>query len=95
MLAPPIYHNVLGAIEDQVDMIKREQVTVRFSPTAAKVDPSTGHVLVTGDLTTTGVQGTSQSEVRTYDMNLIVFNYRILLAGIDVYKGGPHNQLAH
>jgi len=94
MLAPNIYHAVLGALEDQVEMIKREQVTVRFSPSQAKVDQKTGHVLVTGDLTTTGVQGTSQSEMRTYDLTLAVVNYRVLLAGMDVYKGGPRNQMA-
>lgn len=91
MLTPTIYQKAMNAIEEQVKQVKEEQITIRFSPNYARIDPETKTVVIGGELTTTGVRENSQQELRTYEFGLVVQNYRVLIDAINVYKGAPKN----
>jgi conjugal transfer pilus assembly protein TraE len=91
MLTPSIYQKAMTAIEDQVKEVQKEQITIRFSPTYAKIEGDSKIVVIGGELTTTGIRGNSQTELRTYELGLVVQNYRVLVDSINVYKGAPKN----
>jgi len=91
MLTPTIYQKAMAAIEEQVKQVQTEQITIRFSPNYARFDADTKTVVIGGELTTTGIRGNSQQELRTYEFGLLVQNYRVLIDAINVYKGAPKN----
>jgi len=91
MLTPTIYQKAMTAIEEQVKEVQTEQITIRFSPNYAKIDTENKVVVIGGELTTTGIRGNSQKELRTYELGLVVQNYHVLVDSLNVYKGPPKN----
>ena len=64
-------------------------VTIRFTPSFAKYIQAKKHVIVSGELVTTGVRGNAVTEQRTYEMGLTVENYHVVLDELQVSKGAP------
>jgi conjugal transfer pilus assembly protein TraE len=87
MLMPDIYRTVMDAIDNQVDIIKRDRLVTSFSPRVAKLEPKSGLVKVIGDLTTTDVQGTRHRSARTYMVGIRVQNFKVLVDYLAVTNG--------
>lgn len=86
-LTPRLYHDVNQAMSDQVKQVQTEQITTHFSAAQTRIDPASGHVLVSGQLITEGVRGNSEREIRTYEFGFVVSHYRVLLDTMVVHKG--------
>lgn len=86
-LAPDIYTDVVAAIDKQADMLREEQLSVSFTPTATQYDGKRGIVAITGEQVTTGPSRDSQRILRTYELGFEVKNYKVLLNNLDVYDG--------
>lgn len=89
LLAPAIYQPVHDAVAEQLGSLRKEQVTLAFSPRQTQYDPATDRVYVSGTLTTTGVSGAAQRSERTYEMRFTIKDYRPQLTQLTAYSGPP------
>jgi conjugal transfer pilus assembly protein TraE len=82
---------VMKAIAEQTEAIKRENVSMRFSPRQVSYDPATRTVFVTGTHRTEGPAAQPVSNERTYEVRVEFRNYRPLITHLDVYRGEPRS----
>ncbi len=87
--APQLYARLVDALEAQAKQIGDEQLSVRFVPTSSRWDESRQRVVISGDITTSGVRGTSEQSLRTYELGFVVRDYRVLVDAFEVYEGAP------
>lgn len=86
-LSPAIYNEVIAAIDQQADLLREEQLSVSFTPSATQYDSKRSIVAITGEQVTTGANRESQRILRTYELGFVVQNYKMLLSDLDVYDG--------
>lgn len=87
--APSLYARLVDALEVQVKQIGDEQLSVRFVPTSSRWDETRQRVVISGEITTSGVRGSSEQSLRTYELGFTVRDYRVLVDSFEVYEGGP------
>jgi conjugal transfer pilus assembly protein TraE len=90
--APQLYAHLIDALEAQAKQIGDEQLSVRFIPTSSRWDEARQRVVISGDITTSGVRGSSEQSVRTYELGFTVRDYRVLVDAFDVYEGAPKSR---
>jgi conjugal transfer pilus assembly protein TraE len=92
LLAPALRTAVLEVIAGQVDAIKRERVSMHFSPTALGYDEASDTFFVTGMQVSAGPGAEPVRRQRTYEVRVGFRHYRPVIGHLDVYAGGPRNQ---
>lgn len=89
LATPRTYKEMREIVAAQIDAIEREQVTLEFSPRSVAFEPKSGLVFVTGTQLRRGTSGDPERQIRTYEMNLSVKDYRPKLKSVEVYEGNP------
>lgn len=89
LLDPGIYHATIKRLEQQLDQLARDRVTLKFEPRRTLHEQATGKLFVTGLSTVQSLAGGEQRETRTYEFEIEIRHYRPLLTHIDTYTGQP------
>ena len=89
LLAPPLRAAVMAVIGEQVDAIKRERVSMHFSPSALSYDPATDTHFITGHQVSAGPGAQPVRHQRTFEVRVAFRHYRPVITHLDVYPGTP------
>lgn len=89
LLAGGLRRAAAKAIAEQVADIKRENVSMRFSPRAVSYDSATRTVFVTGQHKTEGPGAAPVVNDRTYELRVEFRNYRPVITHLQAYRGEP------
>lgn len=89
LLAPGIREQTLKLLEQQIDLIKREQVSYSFEPREVQHDDKTGTSYVIGRHFTHSGIGNPDRVNRTYEFRWAFENYMPVLVHLDTYEGAP------
>jgi conjugal transfer pilus assembly protein TraE len=92
LLAPALRREVSAVIGDQVDAIKRERVSMHFTPNALAYDAGSDTFFVTGLQVSAGPGAEPVRRQRTFEVRVGFRHYRPVIAHLDVYAGGPRNR---
>ena len=92
LLAPALRREVLTVIGEQVEAIKRERVSMHFSPNALEYEEASDTFFVTGMQVSAGPGAEPVRRQRTFEVRVGFRHYRPVISHLDVYTGGPRNQ---
>lgn len=70
MFAPEAYRELSAAIDEQLDAIERDRITVRFEPSEVHYEARTEKVFVTGFFQSSGAGGDGRRTNRTFEMRI-------------------------
>ncbi len=87
--ASNIYNKVNNILVDQINELKRDEVTLIFESDNVQFEDDL--VYVSGNSITRGITGKEKRNIRTYVMKFNVVNYSPSLVFIDVYDDVPRN----
>ena len=87
LLDPAIFNAVNEALEKQLDQIRRERVSLSFEPKRIVHEPASGKTFVTGQSVITGLGSEQKRGVRTYELQLEISDYRVLVKNLATYDG--------
>lgn len=88
-LSSSIYATVMKIVVAQVEDIKRDRVSLIFTPHEVTSEPASGKIFVTGDSVAEGPSGNAEKSTRTYEFKVDIQQYRPILAWVTSYKGAP------
>lgn len=92
LLDPGITRDVITVLEQQLDQIRRDRVTLRFEPKRTTFEPETAKVFVTGTSFVEAAAGTRDSQIRTYEFTIRMRNFGPLIDHLATYPGNPRTQ---
>ncbi|MFE8032870.1 TraE/TraK family type IV conjugative transfer system protein [Thiohalocapsa marina] len=92
LLAPPLRREVIDVIGEQVEAIKRERVSMHFSPNALHHDAQSDTFFVTGLQVSAGPASKPVRQQRTFEVRVAFRHYRPVITHLDVYPGSPRSQ---
>lgn len=92
ILSPSVRDQVLMAMDQQVDQIRRDRVSFSFETREVTFHPSTQKTYVTGRHTTHVSPTNQDTVIRTYEFEWQFTNYMPQLTFIDTYQGSPNIQ---
>ena len=87
LLDPAIFAAVNKALEQQLDQLRRDRVSLSFEPQTILHEPETGKTFVTGQAVVTGLGNQQTRSVRTYELMLAIDDYRVRVTHIATYDG--------
>ncbi|HEC8324745.1 TPA: traE family protein [Providencia rettgeri] len=83
-----IYTQVMKRIDDQIDQIKRDRISLSFTPTRVYHDPKApGTYFVEGSQALEGITGTPTVKSVTFQMSVDIKGYRPMLTFINIKQG--------
>ena len=92
LLSPEIYRDAVGVIEEQVRQIREDRVVLAFRPQRVRtvMTGDAGRVYVTGQSTVSSMAGGRPDvRARTYELELAIRDYRLLVTDLRSYAGTP------
>ncbi len=90
LLDNAIQADILGAIDDQINQIRRDSVSIAFEPKQILQDKRTPNkYYVYGDSSVTGSSENKVGVRRTYEMDIEIHNYKPVLTMVKTYAGQP------
>lgn len=90
LLDNAIQADILAAIDDQINQIRRDSVSIKFEPKRILQDKRTPNkYYVYGDSSVTGATDNKVDARRTYEMDIEIRNYKPVLTLIKTYAGQP------
>ena len=89
MFAPQAYRSLSTAIADQLEVIERDRITVRFEPTRVFYEGRTEKVFVTGFFQSSGAGGDGERLNRTFEMRVDMRFGRPWVTHFVAYQGLP------
>ena len=88
LLSSRIYGDVVAAMSRQAEAFKQDRITISFEPREVSYEQETGKAFVTGVAQERGVGAkTPKVTTRTYEYNLAVSNYAVVINDLNVYEG--------
>ena len=88
LLSSRIYGDVVAAMSRQAEAFKQDRITISFEPREVSYEQETGKAFVTGVAEERGVGAkTPKVTTRTYEYNLAVSNYAVVINDLNVYEG--------
>lgn len=92
LLSPKIYIEVLSVIEEQVESIRTDRVTVRFEPRYVLFEEETGKTYVHGSSFIKDATTRESREEATYEFNIKIQNYQPSIQHMNLYSGKPRSE---
>ena len=92
LLAPALRREVLQVIGAQVEAIKRERVSMSFSPSGLSYEEASDTFYVTGMQVSSGPAAQPVRHQRTFEVRVGFRHYRPVITHLDVYPGSPRNE---
>jgi conjugal transfer pilus assembly protein TraE len=92
LLSPGLRREVAQVLEAQVAELRRDRVSVRFSPETIQFDPATDRVRVSGKQVVTGPGADPVTRPRSYEIGVMFRNYRPVITYMDAYADPRERQ---
>jgi conjugal transfer pilus assembly protein TraE len=89
LLDPALRPAVMDVIGEQVEAIKRERVSMHFSPSGLSYDPATDTHFITGQQVSVGPGAQPVRHQRTFEVRVAFRHYRPVITHLTVYPGTP------
>ena len=89
LLAPSIYRTVMDNIEQQINALRIDRITLEYTPKAILYEPETDKIFVSGTQVSRGPSGKPETNRRTYEFIIEMQNYRPVLVHAVAYTGNP------
>lgn len=86
LLSPSLRRAIAGILDDQVEALKRDRVSVRFAPELVQYEADSDRVRVSGKQVITGPGADPVTRPRTYEVQVAFRNYRPLITYLDAYQ---------
>ncbi|MBK5966436.1 conjugal transfer protein TraE [Thiocystis minor] len=86
LLSPAIRAEVTRRLAAQVEALRRDQVSVRFSPEIVRYDATGDLVRVQGKQIVSGPNASPVTRARTYEIRVAFRHYRPLITHLDAYE---------
>ena len=92
ILSPDVYNNVKNGMNSEVEMMKRDGVTVSFQPRQISYEESTNKCFVTGRTSISAATGEISAFDRVYEVEVSIKYGQPLITYLDSYIGTPHTK---
>lgn len=92
ILSPDVYNNVKNGMNAEVEMMKRDGVTVSFQPRQISYEQTTNKCFVTGRTSISASTGEISSFDRVYEVEVSIKFGQPLITYLDSYTGTPHTK---
>ncbi|MBK1717173.1 TraE/TraK family type IV conjugative transfer system protein [Thiocystis violacea] len=92
LLSPGLRRAVAGILDEQVEALKRDRVSVRFAPELVQYEAATDRVRVSGQQVITGPGADPVTRPRTYEVQVTFRHYRPLITHLDAYPNARERQ---
>jgi len=89
LLSPGIYRQVMDNIEQQINALKLDRITLEYTPKSITYEEESGKIFVSGIQTSRGPSGQPDVKRRTYEFIIEIQNYRPILVHAAAYSGNP------
>lgn len=90
MMSSNAWHAISESIAVQTQMIKDENLTIKFEPRDVYYEDQSDKVFVTGSSTITGSGGKSMKKKRVFELGISIAGYSPKIMSFDSYEGEPH-----
>ncbi|MYM92717.1 TraE/TraK family type IV conjugative transfer system protein [Duganella vulcania] len=90
MMSAQAWHTINESLASQTQIIKDENLTIRFEPRDVYFEEQSDRVFVTGSSTITGPGGRSNKKNRVFELAIAIAGYAPKIVGFDSYDGDPH-----
>lgn len=88
-----IYQDVMEVLDHQIFLIRQDRVSLGFEPQKVLRDNANPNkFFVVGRSVSEGPIGEKKRQSRTYEMELVIRNYRPLLSWLNTYSGEARSQ---
>ena len=92
LLSPNLRRAVAAILDDQVEALQRDRVSVRFAPELVQYESGTDRVRVSGKQVITGPGADPVTRPRTYEVQVAFRHYRPLITHLDAYQDARERQ---
>ena len=90
LLSPDIFQNVMTVMDDQIHKIRQDRVSMTFEPEKILRDGVQSDLFyVTGRSISEGPTGDKTRVNRTYEVRVMMKNYRPSVTWVQTYTGSP------
>ena len=86
LLSPALRREIAEVLETQVAELRRDRVSVRFTPETIQFDPATDRVRVSGKQILTGPGADPITRPRHYEVQVMFRHYRPIITYLDAYS---------
>lgn len=90
MMSAQAWHTINESLASQAQIIKDENLTIRFEPRDVYFEDQSDRVFVTGASTITGPGGKASKKNRVFELAIAIAGYSPKIVGFDSYEGDPH-----
>jgi conjugal transfer pilus assembly protein TraE len=86
LLSPSLRRAVSGILDDQVEALQRDRVSVHFAPELVQYEAASDRVRMSGKQVITGPGADPVTRPRTYEIQVAFRHYRPLITHLDAYQ---------
>lgn len=90
MMSPEILLTFKAALAEQLEVIRRDQISISFEGNQIYFEKETGKTFVIGKSSIAGSGGRSNKQQRVFELEMDIQNYSPVITFIDTYEGDPH-----
>lgn len=87
LLCPDVYEQTMQTLSAQADTIRQDRTAISFLPDHVLSDPAAGRFYVEGMSVSHPVMGGENRFPRTFEFQLSVRGYRVVVCSLDSYQG--------
>lgn len=92
LLNPKLRRAVAAILDDQVEALQRDRVSVRFAPELVQYEAASDRVRISGTQVITGSGADPVTRPRTYEIQVAFRHYRPLITHLDAYQDARARQ---
>lgn len=89
LLDSSIYREVVDVMEDQLNALKLDGISLSYEPREVFYEPQTRKVFVTGVQTAAGPSGQPDRKTWSYELVIDIRRYRPVITHVTAYAGDP------
>lgn len=95
MMRPDVQHAFKSALAQQLDVIKRNQISITYEATQVYFEKETDKIFVIGKSAISGAAGRSNKVHRVFEMEMQVDDYAPVITLLETYEGEPRTIAWH
>lgn len=92
LLSPKIYQEVMLAINEQAESIRRDRVAMRYEPRYVLYEEDADRVYVYGYSYVKDITSKESRSESTYEFQIVIKNYQPEIGHMTVYSGKPRSE---
>jgi conjugal transfer pilus assembly protein TraE len=87
LASPSVYKTLMSELESQSEKLKKEQITIQFTPVNVFHVADQDLVVVSGQYTVRGARNEAKSDIRTFEIGVDIANYGARIRSLTSYAG--------